>query len=337
MNEPGESAQPSARSGVLRTPGRRNRSPRGRLRLRFPAPRLRPAGGDHRRGNGQDEPTPGPSPAIHAPAAPTPAPARAPASAVAEPGPSRAQGRPRAPEPGADVWAAAVSDGLSALDRGSLAEARELRARGGRSPGTPAVRDGLSAPQAAQKDASLAEHRSRALRAEAAEDWSVARTSTRPRRSSTPPWPLRSKAGRGPRSAGPRRTPRGLPEAARTARRPRRWRVRPRPSSIAPPRSSSPGRGSRGRWPRCARPSRRHDRRRGAPRLRRPHDVSVLRVGRLGVFKEKTLQLRPGSYVVVGTRKGYPTRASSSRWPPVGPRRRCACAAKRPCEARTRS
>ena len=40
-------------------------------------------------------------------------------------------------------------------------------------------------------------------------------------------------------------------------------------------------------------------------------DVSVLRVGRLGVFKEKTLQLRPGSYVVVGTRKGYrDTRAS---------------------------
>ncbi len=82
--------------------------------------------------------------------------------------------------------------------------------------------------------------------------------------------------------------------------------MRPRPSSIAPRRSSSPGRGSRARWPRCARLSRRH---RPSLPVRLVSDgltdVSVLRVGRLGVFKEKTLQLRPGSYVVVGTRKGY--------------------------------
>ena len=37
------------------------------------------------------------------------------------------------------------------------------------------MRDGLQRIEAAQKDASLAEHRSRALRAEAAEDWNVAR------------------------------------------------------------------------------------------------------------------------------------------------------------------
>ncbi|HEY6549308.1 MAG TPA: hypothetical protein VI589_15435, partial [Vicinamibacteria bacterium] len=34
-------------------------------------------------------------------------------------------------------------------------------------------------------------------------------------------------------------------------------------------------------------------------------DVTVLRVGRLGVFKEKGLDLLPGAYTVVGTRKGY--------------------------------
>jgi hypothetical protein len=36
--------------------------------------------------------------------------------------------------------------------------------------------------------------------------------------------------------------------------------------------------------------------------------VSVLRVGPLGRFREKTLELRPGSYVVVGTRRGYRDR-----------------------------
>ena len=34
-------------------------------------------------------------------------------------------------------------------------------------------------------------------------------------------------------------------------------------------------------------------------------EVSVLRVGRLGTFAERTLALRPGRYVVVGTRKGF--------------------------------
>jgi hypothetical protein len=34
-------------------------------------------------------------------------------------------------------------------------------------------------------------------------------------------------------------------------------------------------------------------------------EVVVLRVGRLGAFREKALDLRPGSYVVVGSRRGY--------------------------------
>jgi len=34
-------------------------------------------------------------------------------------------------------------------------------------------------------------------------------------------------------------------------------------------------------------------------------EVVVHRVGRLGVFREKDLELRPGSYVVVGSRRGY--------------------------------
>ena len=34
-------------------------------------------------------------------------------------------------------------------------------------------------------------------------------------------------------------------------------------------------------------------------------EVTVLRVGPQGRFREKSLQLRPGSYVVLGTRPGY--------------------------------
>jgi hypothetical protein len=34
-------------------------------------------------------------------------------------------------------------------------------------------------------------------------------------------------------------------------------------------------------------------------------EVVVLRVGALGAFREKSLALRPGSYVVVGKRRGY--------------------------------
>jgi hypothetical protein len=33
--------------------------------------------------------------------------------------------------------------------------------------------------------------------------------------------------------------------------------------------------------------------------------VTIQRVGAVGVFKEKTVELRPGSYVVVGARAGY--------------------------------
>jgi hypothetical protein len=34
-------------------------------------------------------------------------------------------------------------------------------------------------------------------------------------------------------------------------------------------------------------------------------EVTVLRVGPQGRFRQKSLELRPGSYVVVGTRPGY--------------------------------
>ena len=34
-------------------------------------------------------------------------------------------------------------------------------------------------------------------------------------------------------------------------------------------------------------------------------EVVVHKVGRLGVFARKTLELRPGTYTVVGTRSGY--------------------------------
>jgi hypothetical protein len=34
-------------------------------------------------------------------------------------------------------------------------------------------------------------------------------------------------------------------------------------------------------------------------------EVTVLRVGRLGGFKQREVELPPGAYTIVGTRKGY--------------------------------
>ena len=50
-------------------------------------------------------------------------------------------------------------------------------------------------------------------------------------------------------------------------------------------------------------------------------EVVVLRVGTLGTFRERTIVLRPGSYVVTGRRQGYRDARktlviSSSKVPP---------------------
>jgi hypothetical protein len=208
------------------------------------------------------------------------------------------------------VWTAAVSDGLAALERGALAEARDAFARAEAArPGTPSVRDGLARLQAAQKDASLTEHRSRALRAEAAEDWRAARdeyeaaqkldaavafaVEGRPRAT--------QRLALDERIEGHLKRPDRLSTAAVAHEA---EAVLDRAAEVEQP------------GPRLARQIEALRGALAAARIEVPvrlvsdglTEVSVLRVGRLGLFKEKTLQLRPGSYVVVGTRRGYRDR-----------------------------
>jgi eukaryotic-like serine/threonine-protein kinase len=256
-------------------------------------------------------PPPGPTPTAEAaPGSPTAQPPASfdlepPATAVARP--SRVQGRPTGSDPAGDVWAAAVSDGLAALDRGSLAEARDAFARAESArPGTPSVRDGIARLQTAQKDASLTEHRSRALRAEAAEDWSTARNEYEAAQKLDPAVAF-AVEGR------PRATERRVLDERLEGylKRPDRLTT----EAVAHEAEAVLDRAAEVEQPgpRLARQMTALRAHLAAARLDVPvrlvsdglTDVSVLRVGRLGAFKEKSLQLRPGKYVVVGTRKGY--------------------------------
>jgi hypothetical protein len=168
------------------------------------------------------------------------------------------------------------------------------------------VRDGILRLQAAQKDASLTEHRSRALRAEAAEDWSAARNEYEAAQKLDPAVAF-AVEGR------PRAT-------ARSALDERLEGYLKRPDRLTSEAVAHEAEAVLDRAAEVEQPGPRLVRQVAALRealaaaqVEVPvrlvsdglTDVSVLRVGRLGVFKERTLQLRPGSYVVVGTRKGY--------------------------------
>jgi hypothetical protein len=168
------------------------------------------------------------------------------------------------------------------------------------------VRDGLVRLEAAQKDASLAEHRSRALRAEAAEDWSAARNEYEAAQKLDPAVAFAVE---------------GRPRA--TERRALDERLEgylKRPDRLATEAVAREAEAVLGRAAEVEQPGPRLTRQVAALRAALAAaqtvvavrlvsdgltDVSVLRVARLGVFKEKALQLRPGNYVVVGTRKGY--------------------------------
>lgn len=311
MSQPGESERPSVRSGVLRTMAVATVLLSAVFVFGF-LPRISaPPVVTTDLATPRTTPPAGSSPAVQAPAdSPTTPPfeLRPPAASVA--GLSRVQGRVPAPEPASDVWTAAVSDGLAALDRGSLAEAREAFARAESArPGTPSVRDGLARLQAAQKDASLTEHRNRALRAEVAEDWSAARDEyeAAQRLDPTVAFAVEGRPRATERRALDERLEGYLKRPDRLTSEPvahEAEAVLDRAAEVEQP------------GPRLVRQMTALRAALAAARIEVPvrlvsdglTDVSVLRVGRLGVFKERTLQLRPGSYVVVGTRRGYRDR-----------------------------
>jgi hypothetical protein len=211
------------------------------------------------------------------------------------------------PTPADDPWSIAVTEGLAALERGAFDAARAafLRAEAAR-PGTAAVVDGLARAEAGSRALALTEHRQRAEAAEAQERWRAAvgeydmalrlepqagfalegRTQAALRAELDErlegylghPERLSAEAVANEAGAAAATTAEIRPQGPRLARQ-----VAALQELLVAARTPVAVRlVSDGRT-----------------------EVSVLRFGRLGLFKEKALDLRPGSYVVVGTRPGY--------------------------------
>jgi hypothetical protein len=249
-------------------------------------------------------PRPSPTPLATAPARslPPPAPEPDPAPPATKPDPAVQSAAPPAGD-----FEAAVGEGLAALDRGAPGEARAAfqRAEGLR-PGTGVVKDGLARSEAGLRAEALEAHRRRAEAAEAAEDW---RAAVREYEAALKVEPAVRFAVEGASRAGERADASDRLETY--LRRPDRLATEEvaREAEIALDRATEiPSPGSKLM--------------RQAEQLRallaaaatevtvrllsdERTEVSVLRVGALGRFREKALTLRPGSYVVVGTRAGY--------------------------------
>jgi hypothetical protein len=219
---------------------------------------------------------------------------------------------PHAPPsaPPASAFEAAVGEGLAAADRGDVAEARAAFARAeAAQPGSAVVKDGLARADGMERAVALEGHRGRALAAEAVEDWRAAQVEyeaalkldgavrfavegqARAHRRASLDERLEGYLGRPDRLAAD--------EVAREAEA-----ALDRAEEVDPlsPRLRRQVEALRAQLVAA----------RTAVPVRLLSDeqteVSVLRVGSLGRFKDKTVGLRPGSYVVVGTRRGYRDR-----------------------------
>ena len=214
---------------------------------------------------------------------------------------------PPAAAPPPDDFEAAVGEGLAALDRGAPGEARAAfqRAEGLR-PGTGVVKEGLARSEAGLRAEALEAHRRRGAAAEAAEDW---RAAVREYEAALKVEPAVRFAVEGALRARERADASDRLELY--LRRPDRLATDEvaREAESALDRAGeipSPG-------PKLVRQMEQLRAHLGtaatevAVRLLSDErtEVSVLRVGALGRFREKALTLRPGSYVVVGTRPGY--------------------------------
>lgn len=214
---------------------------------------------------------------------------------------------PAGEPPPASDFDAAVSEGLAALDRGAPTEARAAFTRAETlRPGTGVVKDGLARSEAALRAEALEGHRKRAQAAEAAEEW---RAALREYEAALQLEPAVRFAVEGAARAGQRAETSDRLDAY--LRRPDRLSTEDvaHEAEIALDRASeipSPG----PKLQRQIQELRTQLEAAGAAvtvRLLSDErtDVSVLRVGPMGRFREKALELRPGSYVVVGTRRGY--------------------------------
>jgi tetratricopeptide (TPR) repeat protein len=266
--------------------------------------------------------------AASAPAPPTVAPAPAsppetrepdpPTDATAEPrltpAPPAREDRRAAPEPpppaadpAEDRWSAAISEGLAALDRGEFASAKAAFASAEAArPGTPSVADGLARAEEGLKTQALASHRAAALVAEAREDW---RTAVGEYDAALRIDPQVAFAVSGRERSGARaeldarlqgylQRPDRL-SAEAVAREAEEALDRAREASPAGQRLAQQIASLEVRLKEAHTPV---DVRLESDGLT---EVSVLRVGSLGTFREKSIPLKPGSYVVVGKRPGY--------------------------------
>jgi serine/threonine protein kinase len=204
-------------------------------------------------------------------------------------------------------WTRAMSEGHAALDRGEFAEARAAfsRAEAAR-PGTPSAADGLARAEEGLKTEALSLHEARGAAAEAREDWRGALVEYDAALKLEPQVAFAV----GGRSRSLRRAE--LDERLGVfLKRPERLSAeavaREAELTLDKARDAVPS--GRRLQEQVASLERLLREARTPVEVRLQSDgltdVTVLRVGALGAFREKSLTLRPGSYVVMGKRSGY--------------------------------
>jgi tetratricopeptide (TPR) repeat protein len=200
-----------------------------------------------------------------------------------------------------------MSEGLAALDRGQFGPARAALARAEAArPGTKAVADAVERVEEGEKTEVLARQRARGEAAEAQEDWKAALAEYDAALKTAPQvaFALEGRARSLPRAQLDERLSAYLQRPERLSAE---AVAREAEDALARVREASPA------GPRLQQQAAALERL--LAEARTPVDVRlvsdgftdvvVLRVGPIGRFREKTLALRPGSYVVVGRRQGY--------------------------------
>jgi len=232
---------------------------------------------------------------------PTPRP-EAPPPPRAEP-PERAPARAASPDP----FVEAMSEGLDALDRGDHATARTAFERAlAERPGESQARDGLAQAETGLRLEAIAELQERALAAEEAEDWPT----TEARYAAIlglDPTVAFAREGR-ERAQRRKELDERLAYHLQNSERLASADVREEVSALA-----ERARGLENPGPRLADQLARLDALIEAYSIPVPAvllsdgatEVTIYKVGRLGTFDRRELELRPGTYTVVGSRRGY--------------------------------
>ena len=234
--------------------------------------------------------------------------------------PPRMPAPPPAADPGSAEWTRAMSEGLAALDRGALDEAQGAFARAEAArPGAAATADALKRVEEARKAEGLNTHRAQAEAAEAREDWKGASAEYEAALKLDPrvAFALAGRARSAPRAAldetieGYLRRPERL-SAGAVAREAERALARADDVEQPGPRLRQQRAALEQLLKSAQTPV-------GVPLVSDGEtEVVVLRVGTLGTFRKKEVELRPGSYVVVGKRRGYRDTRKTLVVPPGG-------------------